>query len=98
MNRRLITRIVWGYAVLCLLALAACDSFDAPTPTIKYPGFVTTIKVDPTLPTLGLSHNYPELGICEITLREYPTCLLHEIRHCIEGNWHEGRTSDEDCY
>lgn len=35
---------------------------------------------------------------CVVALRNYPKCLAHEIRHCYEGNWHEGRNSDEDCY
>lgn len=36
-------------------------------------------------------------NVCVIILREYPKCLLHEVRHCIEGNWHEGRDTLEDC-
>jgi hypothetical protein len=96
MRRTLIKRIVWSYAALCLIALAACASFDAPKPTLKYPGFVTVIKINPQLPTLGIART--SLGVCEITLREYPICLLHEIRHCVEGSWHEGRETDEDCY
>lgn len=34
---------------------------------------------------------------CKVYLRRYPQCLTHEIRHCFEGNWHEGRKTDEDC-
>lgn len=34
---------------------------------------------------------------CHVILRQYPVCLLHEMRHCFEGNWHEGRESEEDC-
>ena len=37
-------------------------------------------------------------GRCIIILREYPNCLLHEMRHCIEGEWHPGRDTLEDCY
>lgn len=36
-------------------------------------------------------------GICNIRLRNYPHCLLHEIRHCFEGDYHKGEDSDEDC-
>lgn len=83
--------------LLACLLLTGCDSFySEPKPTLKYPGFVMTIKVDPNLPTLGLAELTP--GICKITLREYPVCLLHEVRHCTEGLWHEGRETDEDCY
>lgn len=77
--------------LLCVL-LTGCDS---EPPKLKYPGFVLTIHVDPALPTLGLAEMTP--GICKITLREYPTCLLHEVRHCAEGLWHEDRESDWDC-
>lgn len=34
---------------------------------------------------------------CKVYLRRYPQCLTHEIRHCFEGNWHEGRNTDEEC-
>lgn len=38
-------------------------------------------------------------GFCAIRLRKYPQCLQHEIRHCIEGNWHEGdKTNFDDCH
>lgn len=36
-------------------------------------------------------------GFCHIRLRKYPHCLLHEIRHCFEGDFHKGEDSDEDC-
>jgi hypothetical protein len=87
--------LVMRAAAIALL-LAGCDSFEAASSAIKHQAFITTVTVDPRLPTLGLAVMRP--GICEITLRKYPICLLHEIRHCIEGNWHEGRDSDEDCY
>lgn len=58
--------------------------------------FIVILKIDPNLPTLGLAEMRP--GSCIITLRTYPICLLHEIRHCTEGDWHAGRNSDEDCY
>lgn len=35
---------------------------------------------------------------CEITLERYPVCLLHELRHCIEGHWHpRDEPNTEDC-
>jgi hypothetical protein len=83
--------MIRALVVACLL-LAGCD---AEPPTLKYPGFVLTIEIDPDLPTRGLAVMSP--GICQITLREYPACLLHEVRHCTEGDWHAGRESDWDC-
>ena len=46
---------------------------------------------------LGTAIYLPTINTCIITLRKYPACLLHEIRHCFEGQWHPGRDSDEDC-
>lgn len=34
---------------------------------------------------------------CVIYLRQYPKCLSHEVRHCYEGNWHEGTNSQLYC-
>ena len=37
---------------------------------------------------------------CVIILdkQKYPRCLLHEIRHCIEHDWHKGYDTTEDCH
>jgi hypothetical protein len=80
-------------ALLACVLLAGCAE---PPPTLKYPGFILTIHIDPNLSTLGLSER--GLGVCKITLREYPVCLLHEVRHCAEGDWHVERESDTDCF
>lgn len=37
-------------------------------------------------------------NVCTIHLRKYPQCLAHEVRHCYEGNWHEGEDNDDWCY
>ena len=34
---------------------------------------------------------------CVIRLKKYPQCLLHEVRHCFEGNWHPKTESEKDC-
>ena len=37
-------------------------------------------------------------GYCVIRLKKYPRCLLHEIRHCIEGDFHKhDETNKDDC-
>lgn len=36
-------------------------------------------------------------GTCHIRLAKYPKCLLHEIRHCFEGDYHPNEASDDDC-
>lgn len=45
----------------------------------------------------GEASYFPAHNLCVIHLREYPTCLAHEVRHCYEDNWHAGRDTDEDC-
>jgi len=39
-------------------------------------------------------------GWCEITLprSDYPRCLQHEVRECIEKGFHLGYASYEDCF
>lgn len=54
------------------------------------------IEEDPNLKTLGTHQRVG--GVHFIKLKKYPICLLHEIRHATEGEWHKGRDSDEDCY
>lgn len=49
------------------------------------------------LNVLGKAELYAD-GKCIIYLRKYPQCLSHELRHCFEGNWHEGRGTDSHCY
>lgn len=38
-------------------------------------------------------------GICDVWIRRsvYPKCLIHELRHAFEDNFHAGRASTEDC-
>ena len=75
---------------------------DPPNPenkySFKFQKYKSTIVIeeDAELETLGRQQTVG--GICFIKLKKYPTCLQHEVRHCIEGNFHEGRKSDEDCY
>ena len=32
---------------------------------------------------------------CVIQLRDYPNFLGHEVRHCFEGHWHEGKNGEQ---
>ena len=91
----------WGmYALACAslvvflaLLLVGCAT---PQPNkIQQDSFVFGMTIDPELETLGRAEWSP--GFCKIYLREYPACLLHELRHCIEGTWHGDRSSDWDC-
>ena len=33
----------------------------------------------------------------EVLRSKYPRCILHEIRHAFEGNWHEGWETADYC-
>ena len=37
---------------------------------------------------------------CIVKIRRdvYPYCIVHEIRHCVEGSWHEGIKTTYDCF
>ena len=80
--------------LLCVL-LTACASFDVPRPVLERTASIINVKIDPALPTLGHAQWVGQL--CTITLREYPYCLQHEVRHCLEGKWHGDDPSGEDC-
>jgi hypothetical protein len=79
------------YVALALL-LTGCAT---PTYNIERDSFHFSLIIDPDLPTNGLAKWND--NICVIWLRKYPECLLHEIRHCIEGYWHDTRPNLEDC-
>ncbi len=80
-------------ALLCM-ALFSC----APTtkPEIKRHVFSVVVQEVSDLQVHGTQEWSGNR--CVIKLREYPKCLQHEVRHCIEGNWHEGKETTEDCF
>lgn len=85
--------------LLAVLLLSGCAVFDAPPePEIKRSTFSLYVQ-EGDLPANvnGMATYYETLNVCVIVLREYPVCLLHEIRHCIEGQWHDDRPNSEDC-
>ena len=74
------------------LSLAGCE---AESKEIAQDAFRMQLSVVLGLETRGLA--VWQEGECQILLRKYPECLLHEVRHCIEGDWHKGRETDWDC-
>ena len=76
------------------LSLVGCEA--EPSGVIAQDKFRVQLRVVPGLETRGLA--VWQKGECQILLRKYPECLLHEMRHCIEGDWHPGRETDEDCF
>lgn len=83
-------------ALLLRLLLTACEPRDAPRPVLERTASIINVKIDPALTTLGHAQWVGQL--CTTTLREYPYCLQHEMRHCLEGSWHKGYDTSSDCY
>lgn len=85
---------------MALALLSGCTTFVEHNKRVTFPTQTTsTIEVRKLV---GGNYNvraYAEItgNTCVIYLRSYPQCLAHEVRHCFEGNWHEGRHTDEDC-
>jgi hypothetical protein len=90
------------------LLLTGCATIDdifgpAKPPKIVNSRFILVIQETPELPMQhpGKAMMY-DFGpardkMCVIDLRRYPVCLLHEIRHCIEGDWHGAFPNGDDC-
>lgn len=87
-------------AVITIAGLAGCGEPD-PT-SINQIDFDLKIRlVDEVRYNDAIVSGLSEWGEgwCIVTLPvdEYPRCLQHEIRHCIEGDFHAGHKSYEDC-
>lgn len=89
--------------LLAIVLLAGCSSFDPEPYNIIHPTTTVTVEVDPMMGFMHEGEVDPAWGTgggvtgealvtpttCHITLRDYPLCLAHEMRHCLEGpNWH----------
>ena len=83
--------------LLATLFTIALNGYTQPVkPVINQHVFTVVIQEDKTLKNHG-GQQYVG-GRCVIKLREYPICLQHEVRHCIEGNWHEGIETTDGCF
>ena len=83
--------------LLALLLLTGC-AYVPPVPVRNDMRIILRAPEqyqDPNV--LGTATYLAAWNLCVITLREYPQCLLHEIRHCFEGQWHPDRDTTEDC-
>lgn len=63
---------------------------------VKHASTRIHVSQDPSINTAGIA--YITDTECVIVLKQYPVCLLHEVRHCLEGQWHGDKPSSEDCY
>jgi hypothetical protein len=92
------------------LLLSGCKTFEetrVPSQEIfkQYPNgkslasFKTFIVVeDPELKTDGLAKWDWDKKLCVIYLKQYPVCLQHEVRHCLEGHFHGSKKNGDDCF
>jgi len=83
--------------LLCLV-LAACATAQY---TVKDRDFWFHLELVERLPAL-YQHGLAQWDgqQCWVTLikSEYPRCLQHEVRHCIEGQWHTEEWNNDDCF
>ena len=84
--------------IFAALLLAGCSS---PVPVrdeiVAHIRLVDQINYKPGYDALGLSRCANGVCVVEIRRDTYPACVIHEIRHVFEGDWHAGRETIEDC-
>lgn len=88
------------------LALTSCKSLPVNT-SAAIPLPDTTKEYTFKLHLVDDMNGYQGLHLLEKTTgvhhiwllkKKYPYCLQHEIRHVLEGNFHAGRSSLDDCF
>ena len=96
----------WVVFVVPLLAFAlllpGCASqFTAPEPirddVLIHVHLVDHIDYQPGAEAFGLARCANGVCVLQVLRERYPFCLLHELRHAFEGNWHPGRETLDDC-
>lgn len=87
--------------ILSLMVVISSGCTSAPPKNITQTHFELKLSVVDSLPAIAgkpqLARTTVGGGFCTIELTQYPKCLLHEIRHCFEGNWHKGRETTQNC-
>ena len=86
------------FLAFALVILSGCSSFDAPKPIMQKNVMTIVVTESKDLPPGVLGMAKESGGLCFIYLREYPYCLQHEVRHCLEGAWHGSQPNSEDCF
>ena len=96
-------RTLLGFSIFTALAIGGCTSIKY-SPVNLGKNIIISVTEGEMIGTsnqlaytrlLSLSG---ELKECHIVLRKYPVCLLHELRHCLEGDWHpRDAPNTEDC-
>lgn len=84
------------FLILCLLS--GCTTIYPSFPDPIRNSVTVTVVENPKLPMGNLGRATLVGSHCYIVLKEYPVCLKHEMRHCLEGAWHGNSSNDDDCY
>lgn len=101
MKRKTATSLCMVGASLCAVALAVLlsgCSFNPPKPVMQRNVTTITVVESKDMPPRKLGGAIYSGDNCIIVLREYPYCLQHEVRHCLEGEWHGNAPNDDDCF
>ena len=88
------------YLIILFVFLSGCSTFIEHNKVVQFPDrTISHIEIKKLKGGNPKTLAYADItgDTCVIYLRKYPQCLAHEIRHCYEGNWHEGRDSSEYC-
>ena len=94
----------WLFLYFCLmvLLLSACSSTPKPKQSDivrkEFNFRLLFVKNIPNMPKARARAIFKD-GTCYVMLKEedYLGCLLHEVRHCLEGAWHGNDVNDEYC-
>ena len=101
-------KFILATVCFCIIGvlLIACVSTIKPTPKPKQSDIIRKefnfrllfVKSIPFMPNARARAIFKN-GTCYVMLKEedYPGCLLHEMRHCLEGAWHGNTINDEYC-
>jgi len=83
------------------LLLTACSN-QMPAPDVNEKTYTFKIHLVDTLPDKleGLHVYDKDINLHGIWILkgDYPGCLLHEIMHILDKEWHKGRNTLEYCY
>ena len=89
-----------GMKTLPLILLLTACSTPLPIPDIDGKTYTFKIHLVDDLQGYKGLHVYDkklDLHGIWILKEDYPGCLLHEILHVIQGNYHKGRVSTDYC-
>ena len=101
MKRRTAVNLCIVGASFCAVALAVLlygCSFNTPKAVMQRSVTTITVIESDNMPRRVQGRAMQAGDKRLIILSEYPYCLQHEVRHCLEGQWHGDQPNDEDCF